>query len=89
MFNGNSLEIQPHEAMERKHLAEADRHLMQGHARVEAQKLRIAKMRERGYDTSLAEDFLRILVTTLKHFSSHRDLTLRALLDPRGNQIYH
>src|SRR5215831_4438168 len=44
--------IQQYEAMERKHLAEADRHIMQGRVRVEAQKLRIAEMQERGYDTS-------------------------------------
>jgi hypothetical protein len=54
----------------------ADRHIMQGRARVEAQKVRIASMQERGYDTSLAEDFLRILVTT---FTSHRELILQAL----------
>src|SRR6516164_6094584 len=64
--------IQQHDAREREHLAEADRHIMQGRARVEAQKIRIAKMQERGYDTSLAEDFLRLLVTTLKHHTSDR-----------------
>src|SRR5215475_11107437 len=78
--------VQPHDAMERKHLAEADRHLMQGHARVEAQKLRIAKMQERGYDTSHAEDFLNILITTLKNFASHRDLILQALPHPTNGQ---
>jgi len=78
--------VQPHDAMERKHLTEADRHLMQGHARVEAQKLRIAKMQERGFDTSLAEDFLRSLVTTIRHLTSHRDLILQALRDPRGGK---
>src|SRR5215475_5331280 len=71
--------IQQHDARERKHLAEADHHIMQGLARVEAQKVRIASMQERGYDTSLAEDFLRILVTTLKHLTSHRELILQAL----------
>src|SRR5215831_16706858 len=71
--------VQRHDAMERKHLAEADRHIMQGRARVEAQKVRIAKMQERGYDTSHAEDFLRILVTTLKHLTSYRELILQAV----------
>src|SRR5262245_35864811 len=64
-------------ARERKNLAEADRHIMQGRARIEAQKVRIAKMLERGYDTSLSEEFLGLLVTTLKHLTSHRELILQ------------
>jgi len=73
------LRIQQYGAIERKHLAEADRYIMRGRARVEAQNVRIAKMQERGYDTSLAEDFLRILVTTLKHLTSYRELILQAV----------
>jgi hypothetical protein len=67
-----------YDAIERDHLAEADRHIMQGRARVEAQKLRIADMQERGYDTSDAEDFLSILLATLKSLTSHRDLIAQA-----------
>src|SRR5215475_6562029 len=70
---------QQYDAIECKHLAEADRHIMQGRARIEAQKVRIAKMLERGYDTSPSEDFLELLVTTLKHLTSHRKLILQAL----------
>jgi hypothetical protein len=64
------------DAMERKHLAETNRHIVQGRARVEAQKVRIADMQERGYDTSAAVDFLTILVTTLTNLTSHRDLIM-------------
>src|SRR5262245_1411367 len=78
--------VQLHDAIERKPLAEADRHIMQGRARVEAQKLRIATMQERGYDTSHAEDFLNILITTLKNLASHRDLILQALARPTNGQ---
>jgi hypothetical protein len=67
-----------YDAIERKHLAEADRHITQGQARVEAQKLRIAHMQEHGYDTSDAEDFLSVLVATLKNLTSHRDLIAQA-----------
>jgi len=49
---------QQYDAIERNHLAEADRHITQGQARIAAQKLRIADMQERGCDSSLAEDFL-------------------------------
>ena len=65
--------------MEHERLAEADHQIMQGRARVEAQKVRIADMQERGYDTSLAEDFLSVLVTTLKNFTSRRAIILQAL----------
>jgi len=67
-----------YEVIERKHLAEADRHIRQVRARVEAQKLRIVHMQEHGYDTSDAEDFLSILVVTLKNLTSHRDLIAQA-----------
>jgi hypothetical protein len=54
------------------------RRLAEGRARIEVQKLRIAKMQECGYDTSLSEEFLRILVATLESLTSHRDLILQA-----------
>src|SRR5215475_88050 len=66
-----------------RRLAETDRHIIEGLARIEAQKLRIAKMQERGYDTSLSEEFLRTLVVTLESLTSHRDLILLALPDPK------
>ena len=71
--------IGQHDALEHERLAEADHQIMQGRARVEAQKVRIADMQERGYDTSLAEDFLSVLVTTLKNFTSRRAIILQAL----------
>jgi hypothetical protein len=71
------------DAMKHRRLAETDRHIMEGHARIEAQKLRIAKMRGRGYDTSISEEFLRILVVTLESLTSHRDLILQALPHPK------
>ena len=66
-----------------RRLAETDRHIIEGRARIEAQKLRIAKMQERGYDTSLSEEFLRTLVVTLESLTSHRDLILQTLPHPK------
>jgi len=57
-------------------LAETDLRIMRGHAHIESQKVRIAKMQERGYDTSLAKDLLAIWSTTLEHLSSHRAMLL-------------
>jgi hypothetical protein len=70
-----------YEVMERKHLSDADRHIMHGRARVEVQKGRISQMQERGEDTSGAEDLLRILEATLGLFISHRQIILQALHD--------
>jgi hypothetical protein len=67
--------------MERKHLSDADRHIMHGRARVEVQKGRISQMQERGEDTSVADDLLRLLEATLGLFLSHRKLILQALDD--------
>ena len=79
--------IQLHDPGEGKRLANTDLHIMQGRARIEAQKVRIAKMQARGYDTSLAQDFLAVLVTTLNHLSAHREL-LHSLLHPGTEQAY-
>jgi len=76
----------PYDTMKHNNLAEADRHIMQGRARVEAQKVRIAGMQERGHDTSDAEDFLSILVITLKNLTLHRDLIQQALSYPTIRQ---
>jgi hypothetical protein len=68
-----------YEQIERRHLAEADRHVTQGRARVGAQRARIARMEQLGADTALAEDFLSLLETTLKRLISHRELILKSL----------
>lgn len=65
--------IGQHDAVENRRLADADRRVLHARARVEAQKVRLAEMQGRGYDTSLAEEFLSILVITLNNFISHRD----------------
>ena len=41
-------------------LSDADRHIMDGRARVELQKRRIAQMQELGWDTSVAKDLLML-----------------------------
>jgi len=68
-----------YEGIERRHLGEADRHIMHGRARVGAQRERISRMEELGVDTSVAEDFLALLETTLNKLVSHRELILKSL----------
>jgi hypothetical protein len=46
-------------------LAQAQRHVDEGEVRVAAQEARVAFMATRGWDTTLAEDVLRVWSTTL------------------------
>jgi hypothetical protein len=85
-FTSRSATIQLRDPNEGNRLTDADLHIMQGRARIEAQKVRIAGMQERGYDTSDAEDFLSVLVSTLKNLTSHRNLILQALGQPTMRQ---
>jgi hypothetical protein len=54
---------------------------MQGRARIEAQKARIAKIQELGFDTSRSQELLKTWVTTLKHLEC-----LHSLLHPGTEQ---
>ena len=76
-FTSRSAIIQLRDPNDGNRLADADLHIMHGRARIDAQKVRIAKMRELGYDTSRSEDLLEIWVTTLKHLEC-----LHSLLHP-------
>jgi hypothetical protein len=66
-FTSRSATIQLRDPNEGNRLTDADLHIMQGRARIEAQKTRIAKIQELGFDTSRSKDLLEIWVTTLKH----------------------
>lgn len=59
---------------EREHLAQADRHIVEGEACVAEQMALIERMTEQGQDTALAEEFLKNLEQTLKQFQAHRQI---------------
>ena len=64
---------------EYEHLAKADRHIAEGDQRVSAQICLIERMTERGHDTALARDLLRLLEETLMQWQAHRQLILDTL----------
>src|SRR5262245_22310617 len=63
--------IQLHDPGEGKRLANTDLHIMQGCGRIEAQKVRIAKMQARGYETSCEQVFLEVLVAKIENHNDH------------------
>lgn len=65
--------------METRHLAVANRNIVEGEARVERQLALIERLKTRGADTCTAEDFLDLLRQTLAEWNSQRALIITAL----------
>ena len=68
-----------HLQQEREELIQADRHLAAGEQRIAEQIALIRWMTERGYDTVVAKDLLRLLEETLTIWKEHRELILGAI----------
>src|SRR5262245_13299714 len=60
------------EAMERAHLAEADRHIAEAQQRIARQESLIEELGRDGHDTARSRDLLRLLQETLKLMVPHR-----------------
>lgn len=69
----------PDLAMERAHLALAERDIIEGEDRVFRQEELVALMRSRDQDTTEAEALLRVLRETLLIWKAHRDQILRTI----------
>lgn len=69
----------PDLAMERAHLALAERDILEGEDRVFRQEELVALMRSRNQDTTKAEALLRLLRETLLIWRAHRDQILRTI----------
>jgi len=69
----------PDPALERKHLAKAERDIADGERRITRQMLLIEKMRQEGHDTNEADRLLLTLEDTLAEWRAHRDEILRNL----------
>ena len=67
------------QAMERRHLAEADQHIEEAEVRIARQKALIAELATDGHDTREAEKLLGIFITTLNTMQEHRGTILREL----------
>ena len=66
-------------ATEREHLALADRHILEGEARIKRHSGLIDHLRENGRDTSTAMALLQTLQETLLVWRDHRDQILHAI----------
>lgn len=66
-------------ALEREHLAKAERDIAEGERRITGQMLLIEKMRRDGHNTTEAETFLLALQQTLAEWQVHREEILREL----------
>lgn len=66
-------------AMEREHLAKAERDLVEGEERIARQAELLARLREAGHDIGLAEILLHNLEQTLQVWKDHRDEILATL----------
>jgi len=73
-------------AMEERHLALANRHIEEGQARIDRQAELISRMRTTGESTARAEEFLRLLQSTLTSWKEQRELIL-AELGRAGNAL--
>lgn len=69
----------PDLAMERAHLALAERDIIEGEDRVFRQEELVALMRSQGQNTAEAEALLRVLRETLLVWKAHRDQILRTI----------
>jgi hypothetical protein len=66
-------------AIEREHLAQADRDIDAGERRIAAQRLLLARLRRDGHETGEAERLLLNFEQTLAMWKAHRDAILREI----------
>jgi hypothetical protein len=69
----------PDPALEREHLAKAERDIAEGERRITRQMLLIERMGREGHDTAEAEKLLLTLRETLAEWQAHREEILREL----------
>jgi hypothetical protein len=60
-------------------LAQADRHIAEGEARLARQADLVARLMADGHDTALAEMVLETMESTLASFRNHREPILREI----------
>ena len=67
------------EEMERRHLAQANRHIEEATKRIARQELLIAKLEHAGRDTTAARHLLKQFEETRRLMVEHRAMILRVL----------
>lgn len=72
----------PDRSMERAHLEEAQRHVVEGQQRVVAQRALIIRLDHDGHNVATARQLLDTFETLLAEMITHRDLILKGLAGP-------
>jgi hypothetical protein len=67
----------------REHFALANHHMLEADERIAAQRQRIERRRQAGYDTGDSEDLLRYLLKTRELMSSHQEQLEREMAEWR------
>jgi hypothetical protein len=71
--------------VERRHLAQANRHIVEAARRIARQELLIAKLEHNGRDTTAAAELLRQFEEIQQLMVRHRDMILQGLDRSSGN----
>jgi len=66
-------------AIERDHLAQAARHVVQGEERVRHQRALVARLADHGHDVRMAEVVLETMQTSLVRMKEHHEMIQRAI----------
>jgi hypothetical protein len=70
--------------MERRHLAQADRHIAECKAHVARQERMVEQLATRGHPTEVAQVMLEALQASLRAFEAHRKLIVSAIDAEKG-----
>ena len=66
-------------AIEREHLAQAARHVVEGEARVRHQRALLARLADHGHDVRMAELVLETMQTSLVRMKEHHAMIERTI----------
>jgi len=73
-------------AQELEHLRQAERHIDEAKALIEAQREFVRELTQKGQDPEVANSGLRAMERTLKAFERHRDVILSWLKDQKPSE---
>ena len=66
-------------AIERDHLAQAARHVVEGEERIRHQRALVARLADHGHDVSMAELVLETMQTSLALMKGHYEIIQRTI----------
>ena len=73
------MDMAKNETMQRRHLEEAERHIVRGRRLIATQEELLLRLRDTGSDTRQARELLNNLLISQDHHLAHREIILREL----------